>query len=77
MEIESYPLEVRFVRYLLENRDGDEIDNLRQIAGAIRCSYRQLLRVVKKLCDNGWIKHLDQKGKYRIMVRGALEQMLS
>ena len=77
MEIESYPLEVRFVRYLLENRDGDEIDNLRQIAGAIRCSYRQLLRVVKKFCDNGWIKHLDQKGKYRIMDRGALEQMLS
>ncbi|MDO4323587.1 MAG: cyclic nucleotide-binding domain-containing protein [Lachnospiraceae bacterium] len=76
MDIEAYPLEIRFVKYLLSDREGDDIGSLRQISGAIRCSYRQLLRVVKRFCERGWIEHLEQKGKYRITDREALERML-
>lgn len=75
VDIESYPLEVRFARYLVVDRKEEGIGNLGQISKVMRCSYRQLLRIVKKFCEYGWIEHLEQKGKYRIVDREALEQL--
>ena len=77
MDIESYPLEVRFARYLFADRRSDTIEDLQQISRAIKCSYRQLLRIVKKFCENGWIRHMEQKGKYKIVDRKALEKLMN
>lgn len=75
MNVESYPLEVRLARYLILKEDNDDISNLAQIAKIIRCSYRQLLRILKKFESNHWIAHLPQKGKYRITNHKAIEEM--
>lgn len=76
MDIESYPLEIRLIRYLLTDKNNN-VENLGQIAKSINCSYRQLLRILKKFCDNSWMEHLEQKGKYRIVNREAMEQKVN
>ncbi len=75
MNAESYPLEVRLARYLVVDTTNCNISNLTQITKAIKCSYRQLLRTMKKFVENGWIEHLPQKGKYRIINRDELEEV--
>lgn len=70
----AFSLRVRLAKYLCETCDEDlNISNLKLIAQNVRCSYRQLLRVMQYFCSVGWIEHLPAKGKYRIIDVKALE----
>lgn len=75
MNVESYPLEVRLAKYLVADKNNNNVSELSQIAKTIKCSYRQLLRTMKRFVENNWIEHLQQKGKYRITDREALEEI--
>lgn len=76
MNKESYTLDVRLAKYLITYKNDDYITNLTQIAKILKCSYRHLLRILKKFTRNGWIERLPQKGKYKIVDREALEKLV-
>lgn len=75
VDVESFGLEERFARYLL-SRNEEELRDLKQVSAAIRCSYRQLLRIIKKFCENGYLERQEQKGKYRITDLEAIKHVI-
>jgi len=77
MNTETYSLDVRLIKYLLSDSSVEIINNITNISKTLKCSYRQLLRVLKDFCSKGWIKHLPQKGKYRIINRKAMQQAIN
>ena len=46
-------------------RDEGELKSLEPALGRVRCSRRQLQRILKKLCDEGKLQRLG-KGRYRL-----------
>lgn len=74
VDVEAFSLEERFARYLLSLKGQEHIGNLQQISRVIRCSYRQLLRIIHKFCENGCLERLEGKGKYRIADTDALKK---
>ena len=74
VDIETYSVEVRLIRYLLRESTSDRIDDLTLIAKSLKCSYRQLIRVLKKFCSRGWLVHGSMKGVYLVKNRDALRK---
>ncbi len=77
MNTETHSLDVRLIKYLLSDNSVEIIDNITGMSKTLKCSYRQLLRVLKEFCSKGWIKHLSQKGKYKIINRKAMQQAIN
>ena len=75
VDVESFGPEERFVRYLLA-REQALVCDLKQISIAIRCSYRQLLRIIQKFCELGYMVHLEKKGKYRVVNWEAIQHII-
>lgn len=76
MNKETCKLDVRLAKYITKNKNDDYISDLVQISKTVRCSYRQLLRIIKNFSEQGWIERLPQKGKYKILNRKALEALV-
>jgi hypothetical protein len=76
MNMETCKLDVRLAKYITKNKNDDYISDLVQISKTVRCSYRQLLRIIKNFSEQGWIERLPQKGKYKILNRKALEALV-
>jgi len=75
VDVESYGPEERFARYIL-GREQELVCDLKQISIAIRCSYRQLLRIIQKFCELGFMEHLEKKGKYRVTNWEAIKHII-
>lgn len=75
VDVEAFSLEERLARYLVGLKEQEEIGNLRQISKVMRCSYRQLLRIISKFCEAGYLERMQTKGKYRIANVDALKKM--
>lgn len=75
VDVETFSLEERLARYLVSQLDEELVDNLKQMSRVMRCSYRQLLRVIKKFCQMGYLERLSTKGKYRIADRDSLKKL--
>jgi CRP-like cAMP-binding protein len=61
----SGTLEKRLLEYLRYDAEGHELSELDSALFHLRCSRRQLQRVLKKLCDSGELVKLG-KGHYRL-----------
>lgn len=67
------PLANRLARYLLEHYDSsDDISDLKPMCDILHCSYRQLLRVLKKLCLTGFLVKDERRGIYHLSNTDAL-----
>ena len=75
VDVETFSLEERLARYLDFQLECETINNLKQISKTIRCSYRQLLRIIQKFCQKGYLERMSTKGKYRITDRNALKKL--
>lgn len=64
---ERFPLKNRVGKSLLLMEPGQRITNIGKLAESINVSNRQLLRVLKKYCDRGILRH-EKKGSY-VMVK--------
>ena len=62
----SLPLMDRVLHYI-SHHDGEKpISNIARLAKSFNVSNRQLLRILKKLCDDGILQH-NTKGTYQIL----------
>ena len=62
----SEPLRSRVVRSLRHAEPGDRFREISSLAIRLGVSNRQLLRVLKALCEEGVLEH-EKKGQYRIL----------
>ena len=62
----SEPLKSRVTRSLRHAEPGTQFGDISSIAIRLGVSSRQLLRVLKALCDEGILEH-EKKGQYRIL----------
>lgn len=70
----NYPVENRLASYISANENSAFFcENLRDTAEMIGCSYRQLLRTLKKLCETKEL-HKIKKGVYQICDKRALQK---
>ena len=60
------PLKTRVVRSLRHGQPGDAFEDIGGLAERIGVSSRQLLRVLKSLCEDGILVH-EKKGVYRMV----------
>jgi len=74
VDIETYSVRTRVIRYLLRETSQNRIRNLGLIAKTLKCSYRQLIRVLQDFCAKGWIEHGNSKGVYLLKDREALRK---
>ena len=68
--ISNANLSERVMEYLRDKAPSHEITEVETLLYQLRCSRRQLQRVLKKLCDDGELEHLG-KGHYRLSGREA------
>ena len=66
----SSSLKQRVCMTLQNAKPGDTISNIGRLASSLNVSSRQLLRVLKELCDQGILEHRD-KGVYIVQKRPA------
>ena len=59
-------LKQRVLRSLHYMKEGDTITDIARLARSINASPRQLLRVLKELCQDGYLEH-EKKGVYRVL----------
>lgn len=62
------PLKTRVIRSLRYAEPGEQFGDIAAIATRLGVSSRQLLRVLKNLCEEGILEH-EKKGRYRILKR--------
>lgn len=60
-------LEERVVLYMKNICQSGEINGIERAVFQLRCSRRQLQRVLKKLCDDGWVRKIG-KGRSKLVV---------
>ncbi len=73
---ELYSLEIRFASYILFKLVNQyEIKNINIISKQLRCSYRQLLRVLGKFCEIGCLEKGLKKGTYLVRNRELLKEI--
>ncbi|MCQ2557545.1 MAG: hypothetical protein MJ135_00355, partial [Oscillospiraceae bacterium] len=65
LEATQQNFEDRLLFYLEQECPNHEMDNVADAIYRIRCSRRQMQRILKKLVDAGTILHTG-KGKYRL-----------
>ena len=59
------PLKEQVTKYIINSGPGGTIHNIDRFASLLNVSSRQLLRVLKDLCEEGYLEH-PQKGSYII-----------
>ncbi len=73
---ELYSLEIRLASYILFKLvNHDELKNINIISKQLRCSYRQLLRVIARFCEIGCLQKGLKKGMYIITNRELLKEI--
>ena len=60
------PLRTLVEASLRRSRPGDRVTNIGRIAQSVNVSNRQLMRVLKELCEEGILEH-EQKGVYVVL----------
>lgn len=65
LEVEIPTVEERVLFYMENVYKNHEFAGIKETRGELRCSRRQLQRVMKKLCDEGKVIHIG-KGRYRL-----------
>lgn len=70
-------LDKRLAEYLLtQYRPSEPITNLKPISGLLRCSYRQLLRLIKVFCEKNYLRKDDRRGVYYLNDTAGLKKIL-
>ena len=62
------PLRQKVELSLQHAEEDEEFTNISHLAKTLNVSSRQLLRVLKELCDKGVLEHVG-KGRYRVLRR--------
>ena len=65
LDVEAATVEQRVLQYLRSNSPGYELNSIEAAVLQLRCSRRQLQRVLKNLADKGQIQKIG-KGRYRL-----------
>lgn len=73
VDTETYSVDVRLAHYILYTNLSDELQDLTTIAKTLKCSYRQLLRVLNTFCQQKWLRHGFTKGTYFVINREDLK----
>lgn len=60
------PLRIKVIRSLRRMEPGQRFSNIAHLAKTVNVSSRQLLRVLKEMCDEGVLEH-ESKGQYRLI----------
>ena len=70
-------LDKRLAEYLLTQYSLTEaITNLKPVSELLRCSYRQLLRVIKVFCEKKYLRKDDRRGVYYLNDTAGLRKLL-
>ena len=64
--VQPMPLRDRVIRALRRTNAGDSFSDIGRRARILNVSTRQLLRVLKELCEEGVLEH-EKKGVYRVL----------
>lgn len=67
--------ESRLALYILANEDNKIKRSWTEVSHLLAFSYRQLMRLLSKFCEDGLIKRVDKKGQYIIVDRKKLESL--
>ena len=65
--------EGRIASYILSNEENNSRGSWTEVSNLIGVSYRQLMRILSKFCEDGLIKRDNKKGQYIIVDRKKLE----
>lgn len=68
--------ESRLALYILSNEENNIInENWTEISNLLAISYRQLMRILSKFCEEKLIKRVGKKGIYEIIDREKLKRL--
>lgn len=68
--------ESRLALYILTNEENNIVnENWTDISNLLTISYRQLMRLLSKFCEDGIIKRTNKKGRYEILSIEKLENL--